>query len=127
MTSFCVFGIKHSDCVAQARKMVPSFIGGRLGVDKTEFTIAQWSTYCDLLADHIFSDAKRVKQISAAFDAPQFAHDWIACAKMGGQIRHSKIMAKGQKIDSKGAPMVRKGKPVIEWMPYEPTAQQPRM
>lgn len=126
MTAFCVFGVKHSDCLVQARKTVPSYIshGNR---EKTEFPVSQWSIYCDLLADHIFADAERVKQISAPFDAPQFAHDWIAVAKIWGQIRHAKVMVKGQKKDKRGEPMLKKGKPVIGWIAYEPSGEQPRM
>lgn len=127
MTAFCVFGVKHSDCLIQAKKDVPPAIShpnpNWPGRAKTEFPVSQWSTYCDLLADHLFANTDRIKQISAPFDAPQFAHDWIAVAKIGEQIRHAKIMVKGQKKDKKGEPMVKKGKPVIGWIAYEPTGR----
>lgn len=116
MSTFCVFGIKHSDCVEKARKAMPTMIGREV------ISRERWAMYCDLLADHIYQQSARETQISPAFDASQFAIDWINTAKRTGQIAQARVMAKGEKFDAKGAPVLRKGKPVIGWVEYKSAA-----
>ena len=93
MTSFCVFGIKKSDCGAEARKLIPWHIVQ---------TQAQHSMYADILAEHLYREKARVKQIATAFDTPQFANEWIDIAKRSGQARSMRIMVQGPKVDKNG-------------------------
>ncbi|WP_155848161.1 hypothetical protein [Advenella kashmirensis] len=61
------------------------------------------------------------RQVSPAYDAPQFCHDWIELAKRTMKTRGLKIMCHGQKTDKHGSPRIdRKTKqPVTGWIPYE--------
>lgn len=119
MSTFCVFGIKKIDCVLSARKLIPSAIG-KAGANRAIFSLAQHSMYSELLAEHLFlNDESTLKQIAPAFDAPQFAMDWINIAEKSQQARHMKIMYKGPKFDKSGAPIIRKGAQVKTWIEYK--------
>ena len=110
MSSFCVFGIKKSDCVTEARKLIPRHIAQ---------TQAQHAMYVDLLVEQLYREKVRVKQIAPAFDAPQFANEWIDIAKRSGQARSMRIMVQGPKVDKNGGAVMRKGKQVIGWIEYK--------
>lgn len=112
MSSFCVFGIKKSDCVAEARKLIPWSVAQ---------THAIHSMYADLLAEHLYREMPRAKQIAPAFDTPQFACEWIDIAKRSGQAKSMRVIVRGPKVDKNGVAIVRKGKQVIEWIEYKPS------
>lgn len=110
MSTFCVFGLKFSDCVIKARKIMPEKIGNKY------LSMAEFSTYSNLLAEHLYADDEsKVFQISPAFDAPHFARDWIDLAEKTGSARRMKIMNKAFKVDGKGEFVLRKGKKVLAW------------
>lgn len=52
-------------------------------------------------AEHIFTTSVQSAQISPAFDAPQFARDWIAVA--GDQIRNPTVKQREQYTAPGGA------------------------
>lgn len=119
MSTFCVFGIKKSDCVARARKMIPSTISLK-GGNVTRFTAAQVGEFADILAEHLFlNEEAKLGQIAPAFDAPQFALDWIDVGVKTGQVRRAKITCKKKKVDKKGAEIIRKGVSLMSWQEYE--------
>lgn len=114
MSAFCVFGVTLENCKKAAEKKVSTW-DSKLQV---HISPAEWRKRVDALAAEIFESAKRSKQISPAFDAPQFANDWIGVADRTTKARAMRIMRRGEKTDEKGAPVIRKGKPVIGWIPY---------
>lgn len=114
MTAFCVLGITLNDCRKLAEKKVPQ----KDPQTKQLLTIAEWRDRVDALAAEIFESHERSKQISPAFDAPQFANDWIGVAERTVRAKAMRIMTRGEKKDKKGIPLVRKGKVVIGWVPY---------
>jgi hypothetical protein len=124
VSGFCVFGVTRQDCLRPARAKVST------KDPKTKATLspAEWDERVQVVADELFAIA-RPKQISPAFDSPQFCADWIALGLRGvpPQIRAPQVMAKGKKVDKKGSEIVRKGVPVIGWVPYAQPAEQPRM
>lgn len=77
MSGFCVFGVTMEDCIARARKKTRT----RCKELKRELTLEEWAAKADKLAREMFEACHGAKQISPAFDAPQFAADWIAVAK----------------------------------------------
>jgi hypothetical protein len=115
MSAFCVFGVTYDACVEQAKKKVEPYIKEQ-GKPTRAMTPEEYAGAVREKADALFESA-REKQISPAFDAPQFADDWIAIANRS-KARALKIMRKGQKVNDKGAPILRNGKPVIGWIPY---------
>jgi hypothetical protein len=114
MSAFCVFGITLDQCKKAAAKKVSTWDDKK----KQPISMAEWSEKVDALALELFEKASRAKQISPAFDAPQFASDWISVADKTVKARSMKIMRRGKKVDEKGAPVLRKGKPVIGWIPH---------
>ena len=119
MSGFCVFGLSFNKCIEKAEKMVPVSIKS----NGKSFCIIQskHSAYSILLADKLFKDDEvRLTKISPAFDAPQFAKEWMDIATKTNQARRMKIMVKGKKVDAKGADVIRKGAAVIVWIDYQP-------
>lgn len=123
MGGFCVFGVTRQDCLKRARTKVST----RDPVTKLQLTPAEWAKRVEAAADQLFETA-RPKQISPAFDSPQFCADWIEAGLRGlppPQIRAPQVMVKGRKVDAKGKERTRKGVPVIGWIPYSDPIQQP--
>lgn len=117
---FVCMGVSMTDCITKARKKVPNFDS----ITKTALPVEEWGRRVSKEADEIFASA-RAKQISPSFDAPQFCRDWIEIGLKSNHIRSQKIMARGIKIDAKGDTVIRKGAPVMTWLPYsEKTKQQ---
>jgi hypothetical protein len=74
--------------------------------------------------DRLFEVTERQVRISPEFDAPQFCRDWIAAAP--GEVKLTRLMCRGEKVDKHGAVVVRDGVPVLTWLPYDETAAWPR-
>lgn len=114
MSAFCVYGVSLAHCVKVAEKKVRSYDKEL----KRDLTQEEWKERVYTLALEMFEHSARPRQISPAFDAPQFANDWIEVAKRTAKIHSQKLMRRGEKKDKKGNPVVRKGSPVIGWIPY---------
>jgi hypothetical protein len=71
-------------------------------------------------ADSLFETMKPM-QISPAFDAPQFAHDWVAVAARTVKCRALEVMARTPKTDKNGQVMrsKRTRQPMLTWRPYQ--------
>lgn len=115
MSGFCVYGVTMKDCLEKAAKKTSSYDKAL----KRHLTVDEYKTKVDALAKELFAAGKGSKQISPAFDAPQFASDWIQVAKKTIENHSIRIMARGEKVDDKGGPVLRKGVPVIGWTPYK--------
>lgn len=116
MSSFCVFGVTREQCKKIARDKISQY-----DKDIERFlTQEEYAARVDAMAKELFEGGARSKQISPAFDAPQFARDWIAVGLKAQAIRTPKIMVLGVKCDKQGAEkMNKKGLPVISWLPYK--------
>lgn len=115
MSAFCVFGVTRSQCKKMAEEKVESYDRDL----QRHLTKEELAVRVEEVAQELFESSARTKQISPAFDAPQFAKDWIAVGLKTKTIRSPKIMTRGKKIDKKGAPkMNKKGEEVIGWIPY---------
>lgn len=78
MSGFCVFGVTRQDCLKRARAKVST----RDSATKLQLRPEEWAARVDAEADRLFEIA-RPKQISPAFDSPQFCADWIALGLRG--------------------------------------------
>lgn len=114
MTSFCIFGVSKSTCKKQAEAKVPTGAWKELGRPPT---ILEWAAKRDELAAELFEQASRRVQVSPAFDAPQFALDWLNVDR--SQVKWPLLMVRGPKIDAKGNKVVKGGMPVLTWVEYE--------
>lgn len=116
MSGFCVYGVSMTACIKTARSKVRNYTIGDFG-KKIYMTVEEWDRSVLEKADKLFNSSKE-KQISPAFDSPRFCRDWIEVGVKTKQISRHKIMCKGPKTDDKGAPVIRKGKPVIAWVSF---------
>lgn len=114
MSAFCVFGVTYDACVRQVQKKLEPHI--KEGKTTRPMTREEYEAAVKEKAEALFEKV-RAKQVSPAFDAPQFANEWLSIANRS-KARSLSIMRKGEKVDEKGAPVLRNGKPVIGWIPY---------
>jgi len=87
-------------------------------------TAAEWGELVRAEGDRLFGESMKEGRISPELDAPQFRRDWIAAQP--GEVKLTRLMCRGPKIDKHGAAVVRKGVPVLTWLPYDETIALPR-
>lgn len=125
MTAFCVFGVSKSMCKKLAEKKQETFehVDGEGALKgkrvHRNFSVQEWAIKCSALAEKMFAETERRTQISPKFDAPQFALDWIESAR--SEVRDCVIMARGEKVDKHGGPIIKGGMPVMTWIEYDPS------
>lgn len=68
---------------------------------------------------------EKVKQLSALFDTPQHAQQFIELAKKAGAYRDLKIRCKAALLDEKGKKILspKTKMPVIGWSNYSPSRE----
>lgn len=93
--------------------------GKRVGLSAPE-----WGALVAAETDRLFVESDKQVRISPELDAPQFCRDWIAAQP--GEVRMTRLMCRGPKIDKHGAAVVRKGVPVLTWLPFDEKAEWPR-
>lgn len=122
MGAFCVFGVSRQVCRKQAEKNVPTFVvdGGR----RRELTAREWGGLVMVETSRLYDKSNKQVRISPELDAPQFCRDWIAASP--GEVKFTKLMYRGQKIDKHGAVVMRDGAPVLTWLDYDDTQVWPR-
>lgn len=120
MGAFCVFGVSRSVCRKLAEKSVPTFDK----LTRRELTAPEWGALVKAEGDRLFVESMKEGRISPELDTPQFCRDWIAAQP--GEVKLTRLMCRGPKIDKHGAVVIRKGAPVMVWLPYDETAAWPR-
>lgn len=112
MSAFCVFGMTEQKAKELAAKNPPP---------KEVRTPEQSAAYLAERAAHILENAAR-RQVSPAFDAPQFCRDWIELAARTTKASRLRVMVRDVKTDKKGNPVLNKRTqlPVMAWRPYDP-------
>jgi hypothetical protein len=111
MGAFCVFGVSKTLCKEKVARKLPTLHKGR------ELSPAEWGALRDQEAERLFAELDKPVKISPEFDAPQFCRDWLAISP--SEVRMARIMARVQKKDDFGKPIMRKGQPVMTWAEYE--------
>ena len=119
MGAFCVFGVSRQACRKQAEKNVPTYCAET----KRSLSPAEWRGLVMIEIDRLFEVTERQVRISPEFDAPQFCRDWIAASP--GEVKLTRLMCRGEKIDKHGAVVVRDGAPVLTWLPYDESKAWP--
>ncbi|MPS30538.1 MAG: hypothetical protein E2576_14500 [Alcaligenaceae bacterium] len=110
-----------------ARAMAEDEIGWTVpdenGARRRQISREERAALVDKRAEELF-EKRAVRQISPAFDAPQFAHEWLDIARRSTEVRGGCLMVRGPKVDSKGAVVISKvtGRPTITWLPYKEIA-----
>ena len=112
MSAFRVYGRSKFSAIARARKIVGTKKNGVV------LTPSEWDTEVDKKADEIFEKMVPVA-ISGTYDAPQFCVEYIAVAKQEKRLADLHIRALQAKKDKHGSPILRKGKEVMSWQPWD--------
>ena len=120
MGAFCVFGVGRQVCRKTAEKNVPT----RCPESKRALTAVEWGGRVTEETERIFATSEKQVRISPELDAPQFCRDWIAAQP--GEVKLTKLMCRGPKIDKHGAPVIRDGIQVLTWLPFDENAVWPR-
>ncbi len=122
MSSFCVFGMTMLVARAIAEDEIGWYTGN--GANRREMTREERAVLVDALADELF-EKRKTRQISPAFDAPQFAHEWLDIARRSTSVRGGCLMVRGPKVDDKGNKVISKitGLPTVTWLPYKSEAR----
>lgn len=118
MGAFCVFGVSRQVCRKLAEKSVLTFCV-EAGNKKRYFTAPEWGALVQAEADRLFETSVKQVRISPELDAPQFCRDWIAASPV--DVKLTRIMYRGEKIDKHGAVVLRDGVPLLTWLPYDET------
>lgn len=114
MGAFCVFGVSRQILRKSAEKTVPTFVAG------TYLSAAEWGSQVAAEVDRLFAESDKQVRISPELDAPQFCAAWIAAQP--DQVKLTKIMCRGPKVDKHGAVVMRLGQPAMTWVDYDPEA-----
>lgn len=82
-------------------------------------TDADESAWIAVKVEYLLAKAKAV-QLSAPFDTPQFAQDFMTLAANQGRTSRLRIMVRGDLHDKNGALRISKAtkRPVVGWIPY---------
>ncbi|MES2323255.1 MAG: hypothetical protein V4633_13405 [Pseudomonadota bacterium] len=121
MGAFCVFGVSRQLCRKAAEKSVPTAAPVEPGQRRHELTAAEWGALVAVETARLFAESEKQVRISPELDAPQFCRDWIAASP--GEVKLTKIMCRGDKIDKHGAVVMRDGAAVQSWHDYDPNAK----
>lgn len=112
MGAFCIYGISRSICKATAIKKTPT----RDSKENRDLSPEEWVTRRDLMAEQLFTEAKRRVKVSPELDSPHFCRDWLAADP--SHVRDTVLMVRGPKRDKKGEIVVKGGAPVETWVEY---------
>lgn len=126
MSTFAVFGMTAAQALADARKTTKNTKpSGKPGVPPVEITLEEWVKAVQRNADAIMVGEK-VKQLSALFDTPQYAQQFIDLAKRAGPCRDLKIRCKAALLDEKGKKILspKTRMPVIGWADWTPESHK---
>lgn len=122
MSTFAVFGMTASAALAEAKKKTrttrPS---GKISCPPVDLSPAEWDEAVKRNAEATMA-GERVKQLSALFDTPQHAQQFIDLAKRAGACRDLKIRCKAALLDEKGKKILnpKTRMPLIGWGDWNP-------
>lgn len=117
MSGFCVFGMTEALAKRLARDAADKHAFTR--EERDSMTPEKWEAWIAEKAEDILEHGN-VRQVSPAFDAPQFAEEWIVLAKRTARAKRCRIMVRGEKVDSSGMVVRNKrGVPIMTWLPYQ--------
>ncbi|MRT27611.1 hypothetical protein [Herbaspirillum sp. CAH-3] len=114
MSAFCVFGVSRTDCLRIAEKKVKRYDDEK----KRNLTMEEWRAQVDALAQDLFNTTTRHRQVSPAFDAPQFAREWAALALRTDQVKGADVRVRNMVMDGEGKPVKRNGKILMTWQHF---------
>jgi hypothetical protein len=120
MGTFAVFGMTWAFALSEAKKKtVTTRPNPKPGQPPIDLTLEEWMLKVERNAEQVMAGA-RVRQLSPAFDAPQFAEQFVELARRTARCRDLRIRAKQVLMDEKGNPKINKKTkaPKVGWLDY---------
>ena len=125
MSTFAVFGMTRTMALTEARKKVYPYKGH--GKDRVHLSPEEWEQECQRYADRVMEGA-RTTRLTQAFDAPQFAKEYVERLKKAGSCRDLSIKAlapvtiRGVEVRS-----TKTGKVKIAWQDWDTQSDRIRI
>lgn len=119
MSAFCVFGMTEALAKKAAERAWKKHLEGLAHDVRKLMTPEDEAEWLKVKTEYFLAKGKPVA-VSAPFDAPQFARDFISLASKTMRTSRLRIMCRGPKLDKNGAPLISKTtkKAVIGWIPH---------
>lgn len=119
MSTFAVWGMTYAYAFGIAQKKTSM-------IDAKGQTLPEedWMNRVKAVTESIM-EGEMVRQLSSKFDAPQFAHEFMAIAKRMQRHRDLEIRCWTQAKDAEGKPIYQKNgkRPKMTWAPYSEEGQ----
>lgn len=120
MSTFAVFGMTMDLAMSLAKKTTKTTRANpKPGQPAIELSLEDWMLKVERNAEGIMGGAK-LRQLSPAFDAPQFARQFIELARKTGRCRDLKIRARVELTDAEGKPLInpKTKQPKVGWQDW---------
>lgn len=118
MSAFCVFGMTEPLAKKAAERAWKRYLESMIPEVRACLTPADEAEWIKVKTEYHLSEGKPV-QLSAPFDAPQFAQDFIKLAAATGRTSRLCLMCRGPVLDKQGVPRISKStkREIIGWVP----------
>lgn len=119
MSAFCVFGMTEVLAKKAAERAWKRHLEGLADDVRKLLTPEDEAEWIKVKTEYFLAKGKPVA-VSAPFDAPQFARDFISLATKTMRTSRLRIMCRGPKVDANGAPVISKAtkRQMIGWVPH---------
>lgn len=118
MSAFCVFGMTETLARKAAERAWQKHLESLTKEARACLTPADETEWIKVKTEYHLSKGKTI-QLSAPFDAPQFAQDFIKLARATGRTSRLEVMRRASLLDKNGAPRISKAtkRQMIGWVP----------
>lgn len=118
MSAFCVFGKTEALANKAAKRAWHKHLEGLAPDVRKLLTAQDEANWIKVKTEYFLAKGKPVA-VSAPFDAPQFAQDFITLATSTMRTSRLRVMCRGPQVDKSGAPRIGKTTklPIIGWVP----------
>ncbi len=119
MGAFCVFGMTEAIAKKSAEQAWRRHVAQMTPEVRKHIQESDEKEWIAVKTEYLLAKGTPT-QLSAAFDAPQFAEDFIRLARKQTRSSRLKVMIRGEKLDKQGSPRISKAtkRPIIGWIPY---------
>lgn len=119
MGAFCVFGMTEAIAKKSAAQAWRKHVAQMTPEVRKHIQESDEKDWIAVKTEYLLAKGTPV-QLSGAFDAPQFAQEFIRLATRQTRSSRLRVMTRGEKLDNQGAPRISKAtkRPIIGWIPY---------
>lgn len=119
MSAFCVFGMTEPLAKKAAERAWQKYLESMTAEVRACLLPSDQADWVKVKTEYLLAKGKPV-QLSAPFDAPQFAQDFIKLAASTGRTSRLCLMCRGPVLDKHGTPRISKTtkREMIGWVPH---------